>query len=70
MILRWFASSNVLVLVWAALWLALVAALIIFWTRLPTFLAWSLAVVEVLLVPDYKTVRNAVRQALFYSKKP
>ena len=49
-----------LMLVWIALWIALVAALYVYWHALPKALAWALALLDILLVPDSRTLKRVL----------
>lgn len=47
---------------WSVAWLSAVVLLIVFWHSLPTYVAWSIAIVEAILVPDLKVIRSSMRK--------
>ena len=45
-------------LLWAGVWLVLVALLIFFWRSLPIYVSWPLAIIEAFFAPDLKYIKD------------
>jgi hypothetical protein len=58
-----FKWPPVWVVGWTLAWLAAVVLLIVYWRSLPTYVAWSIAIAEVILVPDLKVIRGSIQKA-------
>jgi len=56
------AKERIFVVTWTAIWLFLIGFLFIKWHQIPTALAWILAAIEAMFVPDIGKIREVFRK--------
>ena len=64
-----FRRLKVFTTLYAIVWTLLVVFLFVYWFDLNTYLRWTLAVVEALLVPDITSLRIVVESYASYSNR-
>lgn len=54
------SSIRLMLILWTVAWAAMGVATIVYWNSMPSYLAWPLSIVDVMLAPDIKALKKHV----------